>query len=68
MNVSGWMETSRAYEAELRSTSDQVARLRLLALFPGFSIWRNVREELDAAAEEIERLRRRVEQLENDGG
>ena len=62
------METSRAYEAELRSTSDQVARLRLLSSFPGFSIWRNVREELDAAAEEIERLRRRVEQLENDGG
>jgi hypothetical protein len=66
--MSGWNETSKAYEAELRSTNDRVARLRLLSLFPGFSIWRNVREELDAAAEEIERLRRRVEELENDGG
>lgn len=63
-----WLEASTWYQETLFRKSDRVDRLRLLSNLPTFSVWRDIREELQAAAEEIERLRRRVEELENDGG
>lgn len=65
---SGWMEASVRYQDTLRTRSDSVERLRLLSNLPTYSVWRDIREELQAAAEEIERLRKRVEELQEDGG
>lgn len=65
---SGWMEASVRYQDTLLTKSDSVERLRLLANLPTYSVWRDIREELQAAAEEIERLRKRVEELQEDGG
>ena len=68
MMDSGWMDASVRYQDALLSRSDRVERLRLLANLPTYSVWRDIREELQAAAEEIERLRKRVEELQEDGG
>lgn len=68
MMDSGWMEASVRYQDTLLTKSDRVERLRLLANLPTYSVWRDIREELQAAAEEIERLRKRVEELQEDGG
>ena len=68
MMDSGWMEASVRYQDTLLTKSDHVERLRLLANLPTYSVWRDIREELQAAAEEIERLRKRVEELQEDGG
>lgn len=65
---SGWMDASVRYQDALLKRSDRVERLRLLANLPTYSVWRDIREELQAAAEEIERLRKRIEELQEDGG
>ena len=68
MTDPGWLEASTWYQETLYKKSDRVDRLRLLSNLPTFSVWRDIREELQAAADEIERLRKRVEELEEDGG
>lgn len=65
---SGWLEASTWYQETLSRKTDRVERLRLLANLPTYSVWRDIREELQAAAEEIERLRKRIEELQEDGG
>ncbi len=65
---SGWIEASTWYQETLFRKTDRVERLRLLANLPTYSVWKDIREELQAAAEEIERLRKRVEELQEDGG
>jgi len=68
MTDHGWLESSTRYQETLSTRTDRVERLRLLSNLPTFSVWKEIREELQAAAEEIERLRKRVEELEEDGG
>lgn len=68
MTDPAWLEASTWYQETLFRKSDRIDRLRLLANLPTFSVWRDIREELQAAADEIERLRKRVEELQEDGG
>jgi polyhydroxyalkanoate synthesis regulator phasin len=51
----------------MSSVEDRVERMRMLATAPLFSLWREVRMELEEAATEIEQLRQRVRDLEDDG-
>lgn len=66
MNEFGWLDASVAYQSRLMKATDRAERLELLSHFPTFSVWEDVKREMVAAAEEIRRLRRRVEELEND--
>jgi hypothetical protein len=68
MTDPAWLEASTWYQETLYKKSDRIDRLRLLSNLPTFSVWRDIREELQAAADEIERLRKRVEELQEDGG
>ena len=68
MTDPAWLEASTWYQETLFRKSDRIDRLRLLSNLPTFSVWRDIREELQAAADEIERLRKRVEELQEDGG
>ena len=68
MTDPAWLEASTWYPETLYKKSDRIDRLRLLSNLPTFSVWRDIREELQAAADEIERLRKRVEELQEDGG
>lgn len=63
-----WMRFSQEYTARLMHCSDRVERLEMLSKVPMFSIWKDVREELEEAAAEIRRLRRRVAELTDDQG
>jgi hypothetical protein len=42
--------------------------MRMLASAPMFSLWREIKVELEEAAEEIDKLKKRVRELEDDGG
>lgn len=68
MTDHGWLEASKKYQETLSKKSDRVERLRILSNLPIYSVWREIREELQEAADEIERLRKRVEELQEDGG
>lgn len=45
---------------------DVVERLELISSSPFYSFWTETKQELDAAAREIKRLRARIAQLEDD--
>lgn len=53
--------------SNVHAKRDLVERLEVCSVLPMGSQWRIVREELEAAAREIRRLRRRIEELEGDG-
>lgn len=66
MKHPAWLEASTWYQETLFRKSDRVDRLRLLANLPTFSVWRDIREELQAAADEIEALKARIRALEGE--
>ena len=51
----------------IHAKRDVVERLETCSMLPMGSQWMLVREELENAANEIRRLRRRIEELEGDG-
>lgn len=63
-----WMRFSQEYTSRLMHCADRVERLEMLSKVPMFSIWKDVREELEEAASEIRRLRRRIAELSDDQG
>lgn len=63
-----WMRFSQEYTSRLLHCGDRVDRLEMLSKVPMFSIWKDVREELEEAAAEIRRLRRRIAELTDDQG
>lgn len=63
-----WMRFSQEYTTRLMRCNDRVERLETLSKVPMFSIWKDVREELEEAAAEIRRLRRRIAELTDDQG
>ena len=62
-----WHEAGTTHSSVLLGIEDRSERMRMLATAPLFSLWREVRMELEEAATEIEQLRRRVKELEDDG-
>lgn len=62
-----WLEAGTTHSRTMASVEDRVERMRMLATAPLFSLWREVRMELEEAATEIEQLRRRVKELEDAG-
>ena len=53
--------------SEIHAKRDVVERLETCSVLPIGSQWMLVRAELENAANEIRRLRRRIEELEGDG-
>lgn len=60
------MDAARSI-SRIHAKRDVVERLDVMSALPIASQWMLVRAEMEAAAAEIRRLRRRVEELEGDG-
>lgn len=60
------LETAIDYRRRISEAQSRSERLRVLSYAPLFSLWDDVRRELQEAAEEIERLERRVRSLEGE--
>lgn len=63
-----WLDAGTTHSRALASCEDRCERMRMLASAPMFSLWREIKVELEEAADEIDKLKQRVRELEDDGG
>lgn len=64
MEVDRWHTASEQHWRLVIECEDRIERMRLLASSPLYSLWTEVRRELEEAAAEIEALRAKVRSLE----
>lgn len=62
-----WAEAGVLHYSILARCTSQTERLRMLASAPLFSLWTECKRELEASADEIERLRAIIKTLEDSG-
>ena len=59
-----WIAAGMTHSQVLIGVEDRAERMRMLASAPLFTLWSDVRAELEGAASEIDRLRKRIAELE----
>ena len=62
-----WMNEQAQRVSAMHEKRDLADRLDFLSTLPMHTHWTLIRNELERAAIEIRELRRRIEELENDG-
>ena len=60
-----WYEAGTTHSRVLLCIEDRSERMRMLASAPLFSLWSEVKHELEGAAAEIDSLRAKIAQLES---
>lgn len=63
-----WTEAGTTHSQVLVAIDDRAERMRMLATAPMFSLWSQAKQQLEEAADEIERLRKRIDELEAGDG
>lgn len=61
-----WFRAGTTHSSVLLGIEDRSERMRMLASAPLFSLWMECRRELEEAADEIDRLRKRISEIEGD--
>lgn len=61
-----WTTAGTTHSLVLLSIEDRSERMRMLATAPLFTLWSWCKDELEQAANEIDRLKARVAQLEDE--
>lgn len=59
-----WNDAGTTHSQVLIGIEDRAERMRMLASAPLFSLWTEVKRELEEASVEIDRLRSRIAELE----
>lgn len=59
-----WIDAGTTHSSVLLGIEDRTERMRMLSSAPLFSLWTECKRELEWAADEIDRLRKRVADLE----
>ena len=65
--VARWQEAGTTHSSVLLGIEDRSERMRMLASAPLFSLWSDVRAELEGAANELQSLKARIAELEAQG-
>lgn len=63
-----WYDAGTTHSQVLLGIEDRAERMRMLASAPLFSLWTEVKRELEEAAAEIDVLKRRIVELEASDG
>jgi hypothetical protein len=63
-----WHEAGTTHQRVLLGIEDRSERMRMLASAPLFSLWSDCKRELEEAAAEMDRLRKRIAELEASHG
>lgn len=59
-----WNDAGTTHSQVLIGIEDRAERMRMLASAPLFSLWTEVKRELEEASAEIDGLKRRISELE----